>query len=332
MMAAVNSAGIQQRLEQRGAIVAALEHHVAHDVVEHVAGVVAAFAALDVLRDVQLHRGHEANGDPWEPPRSHFPLEPRERRVLGALDAYRQHHGVGLVGHHSRSLVHFHERAGHRNASLGKNDDPAILLDVCDQRADRERIGRIDGKGIRERQEEPDDSLLGDVGIDGECQRVRHVGGDQRCIDKRLVVRDDQHAITGLVVILEILNLDAVEGVEKPGHERLHDGAREQLGDVDTDGGVQHRHDEEHLGYGEAGVQHQHRATRGDHHEQRVHDVVAGDISRAVLILAALLHDGVKRNDIDATGDGDQQKRHDDSPAGGGAEKCANSHELAVVA
>ncbi len=148
--AAVNPARIEQRLEHGGAIVAALEHHVAHDVVEHVAGVVSAFPTLDLLGDLQLDRRHEANRHSREPPCPHLSPELGERRVLRALYAHRQHRRARLVGDHSRTLVHFHERAGHGDAALGEDHHPTIVLAVRHQRADGEGIRWIDGEGLRQ--------------------------------------------------------------------------------------------------------------------------------------------------------------------------------------
>ena len=88
--------------------------------------------------------------------------------------------------------------------------------------------------------------MLGDVGVDGEGQVVGDIGGDEDGIEEGEVVRDYDHAIPGLVHMLDPGDLHPVDEVQEPGDQGLGQGPGEEAQDVDRDHGVdQGQHQEE---------------------------------------------------------------------------------------
>ena len=182
-------------------------------------------------------------------------------------------------------------------------------------RVDSGLVGSI-GNGARQRQEETHKAVLGDIGIDREDHVPRRERGDQGGVEKRLMIGDHHRALAGLLQILQTGDLDPIEHLQQPGDKALGQRAGQQPGDVDRHRQVDQADRQEHLRDAQAQGQQQRGGDGRDHHEQRVDDVVGGDIAGAVRVLAALLEQCVQRHDIDATGGGDQADVDQDAPTG----------------
>ena len=143
--AAGNLFRVQQRVEQGAAEVAALEHHLGHQLGQLLPGIGAALAAAQLRRNAEPLRRHEGDPHLREPADLDLAGEPRERAVLGALQAHRDQWRIGLVGDHAGPFEDLHQRPGHGDAPLREDHQGLAALDHVDQGARGQRAGRVDG-------------------------------------------------------------------------------------------------------------------------------------------------------------------------------------------
>ena len=92
LAAAVDMPGLQQGLEQGPAVVRGGEDQIGHQVIELEPDGLAARAAAQRRIHCELARRQQGQGDLGKPAQAHLALQPREGRVLGAVDAQRQDH------------------------------------------------------------------------------------------------------------------------------------------------------------------------------------------------------------------------------------------------
>ncbi len=143
------------------------------DVVEPIGEVMAQGRTFKRFGHVELDRRQEGQRDLRKPLEPELASHPREHRILGAVDAHRQHPGTGHVGDGAGSLVDLHEGTGDGEASFRKDHDLAAALQLVDEGPQGERVGRIDGEKVEELEPRLDPPAVGDAGVDGKARPLR---------------------------------------------------------------------------------------------------------------------------------------------------------------
>ena len=214
MVPAMDVARGDERLEQGLIDETGAEHHVGHDVIKPVGEEFAQFGALEMRRRLGLDRGKEGQGDLGKPAQPQLALHQREGRVLRAVDADRQDPGPGQVRDDARPLIDLHQRAGAGDPAFREYDDLAPALQATGERLERHRIGGIDGQQVEQLESGLHPPAVGDMGVDGEMAAFRQEGRDQRPVEERSVIGDDERLAARLGKILEALDLDPVQEAE----------------------------------------------------------------------------------------------------------------------
>ncbi len=133
----------QQRGKQRLPVIRAVEHHLAHHIIQLQARHLPPPPARDPLRDRKLMCRQHRHRDFGKPAPPHLALQPRKIRVLRAINPNRQQFRAGFVGDHPGPLINLHQRAGLRQPPLGKHHALFIALQMVDQRLCRQRVRRV---------------------------------------------------------------------------------------------------------------------------------------------------------------------------------------------
>ena len=200
---AVHAARVEQRAEQGAPIVRRGEHHLGHQVGQQLAGHEAAFAAADLGRNLEPPRRQDRQRDRREPAQPDAAAHARERRVLRAVDAHGQQHRARLVGDEPGAGIDLHQRARHGDSAFGENRRALVLLDVTNQGLQRVRVRGVERKRVDDLQQRLHPPALGDLRVDRKREPIGQEHGQERGVEKRGVVGDDQHALAGLRVVLE---------------------------------------------------------------------------------------------------------------------------------
>ena len=126
---AVDLRRLDQRLDHGAVDRGGAVDQVRHDLVERGARRLPAVLALERRIDRELHRLQHRHRDLGEPAPPHLRLrQPRERRVLEAVDAHRHDQRVGLVGDQAGAVVDLHQAAGDGDAAFREDDQRLAVL------------------------------------------------------------------------------------------------------------------------------------------------------------------------------------------------------------
>ena len=305
---AMDPGGVNQCVEQGLVRVAGFEDQIGHHVVQLDAGNLAAGPANDLRRHVEFPGRQHGDGDLGEKPDPHLALEPRERTVLGAVDADGDDGRVGLVGHQTGTFVDLHQRAGDSDAALGEDHAFTVFVaDHLDQRFQRPGVAGIEGEDIHQRQQRLRPPCLGHVGVDGERGLAGQQRRDQQSVQERDMIDNDDGPTPGGGIVFHTAHLDPEEGTQDRGDDGLDHRLGQKLANVNGDEEVADGKDQKDVG--DAVIHEQDGACdeRAHDHEQGVEDVVAGDDPRAIGFVAFTLHDGIERHGKDAAADRNAQ-------------------------
>ena len=209
--AAVLLARLEQRIEQRRLDLRGREHRLHHLVAQRTAQRGAARATGDAFGRRQTARWKNADANTREPSLPDLPGQSRERRELRALDAHHHQRRLGAFGNDGGTLVDLHQPAGRRDASLGKDDAGRARLDRANHRADRQRIGRIDGEGVDDGEERLRPPLLRDERVDREDRIAWQERAEQQAVEERRVIGGNHRVRHRRARVLEAFDLHAIQ-------------------------------------------------------------------------------------------------------------------------
>ena len=313
MLSAMRGAGIEHGLKQRAAGVRGAEHHVGHHIIELVGLVFAQCRAPKAFRRIEFHRRQKRQRDPGKPLEPKLAAHARERCELRTVDPDGQHAGFAHLGDGAGAFIDFHQGAGDGQAAFRENHHLAALFQLFHQHAQRHRVGGINRDHVEERETKARPPGFGDMGVDGETGAVGQEGREQRAIEQRGVIGDDDGFPSGGAEILHAFHLDAVEQAENLARHRCYEFLRQQPADPDGGAAVANGQQQEEALRRHHFQQRGGGQSRGDH-EDGVDDIVGGNDPRAPRRIGALLHDGIERYGIDAAEEGNEKQIDADAP------------------
>jgi len=134
------------------------------------------------------------------------------------------------------------------NPALRKDDDLLPAFHRVDEGAGGQRVGRVNGDDPGKRVKEFEQPILCHEGVDRECEVLGGIGGNQRGVQKRLVVGDDEYPVPGLAQVIKPCDFDPVKQLQQPGNEGLDQSAGQQARDIDGHCQVQQCNHQKDLG------------------------------------------------------------------------------------
>ena len=239
--AAVRFGGLHHRFDHRAVGRGGAEHEIGHDAVERRARGLPALAALELGVDGELHGLENRDRHLGKPAPAHLTLlEPAERGLLQAFDAYGHDLGIGLVRDQGRTVIDLHQAAGDGDAPFRKDDQRIARLHLSDQGAHRHRLERIERHRLGQLHERPHPPQLRDPDVDGEdrlavAQRQR----ETRVEEAHMVEGDDQIG-AGIVEIVDAFHFHPEQGAIDDRERIAERACRHGAADGDRDQEARH--------------------------------------------------------------------------------------------
>ena len=155
----------------------------------------------------------------------------REDRGFEPLDPHRHHHRPGFLGDQCGTVIDLHQAAGDRDAPFREDHQGVAVPDRLNERAGRERLGRIERHRPRHPDERPHPPALGELAINREDRLLAQDREGDCAVEKADVVEGDDRIAARLVEVFQPPDLEPVEGAQQDRQEVLEGAGRHGPGD-----------------------------------------------------------------------------------------------------